>query len=106
MLKTLEDFENQIIKSTGPVVLKFWAKWCGPCNMLAPVMEKVADANSNVPIYEADVDKNTPLTTKLNISGIPAVLFFKDGKEVSRIVGLQQQKDYQNKIDELTNSQN
>jgi thioredoxin 1 len=106
MLTPLTNFEEQISNATGVAILKLYATWCGPCRMLAPVMEKIADVNSSLPIYELDVDSNADLVKTLGVSSIPVVIFFKDGKEVNRIVGLQLQAKYQELLDGLTKLEN
>ena len=98
MLKTLNNFNSEILSSSDLVVLKMYANWCGPCKMLTPTMEHLSDENSDIKFYEADVDKNKDLVQQLGVSGIPLVLLFKNGTEINRIVGLKLKTDYQESI--------
>ena len=86
---TNEDFEEEVLKSDTIVIVDFWATWCGPCNRLTPVLEKIATENNDVKIVKADVDDENvkPLTEKYEINAYPTMLIFKNGKEVKRIVG-------------------
>jgi thioredoxin 1 len=101
MLTPLTNFQEQVTNAKGVVVLKLFATWCGPCKMLAPVMEHILEANPNLPIFELNVDTDQALVSKLGVSSIPVVIFFKDGAEVNRLVGLQLQAKYQELINSL-----
>lgn len=83
-----ENFEAEVLKSDIPVLVDFWATWCGPCKMLAPVIEGIAkDHEADLKVCKADVDENGEIAEKYGISSIPTVILFKDGKEVKRSVG-------------------
>jgi thioredoxin 1 len=102
---TKENFEEMVLKSTTPVVVDFWAPWCGPCRMLGPVIESLSEDNKDkaVKICKINVDVNGEIAAKYNVRGIPCVLTFKDGEVVDggRIVGLQDKAKYQELIDSL-----
>lgn len=86
------DFETTVLKSEKPVVVDFWAAWCGPCRMIAPFVEELANEyGEKAVVAKMDTDANPMTPTKLGIMGIPTLIFFKDGKEVDRMVGVPRQ---------------
>jgi thioredoxin 1 len=82
------NFESEVLKSDKPVLLDFSATWCGPCKMLAPIVENVASKHEGVKVAKLDIDKAPDVATKYRVQSVPTVLIFKDGKEVARQVGL------------------
>ena len=81
-------FEEEVLKSTVPVLADFWAEWCGPCRTIAPVLEEIAEEyDGTLKIAKIDVDENPELPARFGIQGIPTLILFKDGKPVERIVG-------------------
>ena len=82
-------FATEVERSPVPVLVDMWAPWCGPCRMLAPTIDQVANEMAGrVKVAKLNVDENPQTAGRFNISGIPAMLIFKDGREVDRIVGL------------------
>ena len=81
-------FEQEVIKSETPVLVDFWAEWCGPCKMMAPVLDQVSvEQASKLRIVKVDVDENSEYAGRLGIMSIPTLVLFKGGKPVERIVG-------------------
>lgn len=84
---TDEDFEKEVIKSEIPVLVDFWATWCGPCKMIAPSIEELADEMPNVKFVKVDIDKSSGYAGQLGIMSIPTLLIYKDGEVVGKQVG-------------------
>ncbi|MEK0451416.1 MAG: thiol-disulfide isomerase [Verrucomicrobiota bacterium] len=84
---TKEYFAAEVEKSAKPVLVEFWATWCGPCRAIDPHLKAISEENKEVTIAKLNVDDNQELAKKFNITGIPCMILFKDGKEVSRLVG-------------------
>jgi len=85
---TDSNFESEVLKSTTPVLVDFWAVWCGPCRMVAPEVEKLAEEKAGVlKVGKLNVDDNRETAVKYSISSIPSLLLFKDGDVVKKIVG-------------------
>jgi thioredoxin len=87
---TLTDktFDNEVLESTQPVLVDFWATWCGPCRAIAPIIEELAgDFEGRAKIAKIDVDENQATASKFNVRSIPTLLFFQNGKVVDQIVG-------------------
>ena len=77
-----------MLNATGPVVVDFWAEWCGPCRMIAPALEEIAGAmGEKVKIVKVNVDENTGIATKYGIMSIPTLMIFKNGEMIARQVG-------------------
>ncbi len=85
---TDDTFEAEVINSDTPVLVDFWAEWCGPCKMIAPIVEELAEEmDGKVKFTKIDVDSNPKTATNYGIRGIPALLIFKEGKPVDQVVG-------------------
>jgi thioredoxin 1 len=82
------DFEQQVEQAQGLTVVDFWATWCGPCRMIAPILDQLAvEYDGQVKVAKLDVDSNIKTASRFNVRSIPTILFFKDGKLVDQVVG-------------------
>ena len=95
---TSENFESEVINSKEPVMIDFFANWCGPCKMMSPVIDEIAEELQNIKVGKINVDENQDLATKYNAMSIPTIVIIKDGKEIKRFVGVQ---DKENLIKDL-----
>lgn len=88
------EFENTVLSSGKPAVVDFWAAWCGPCKMIAPEIEAVAeDFENKAVVAKVNVDDQRELANKYSVVSIPTLVFFKDGSEVSRISGFREKEE-------------
>lgn len=85
---TQDNFESEALKSATPVLVDFWAEWCGPCKMVAPVLDELAkEYEGKIKIAKVDVDQNQQVAGNFNIRSIPTLLFFKNGQVVKQLIG-------------------
>jgi thioredoxin 1 len=101
---TDELFEEVVLKSRVPTMVDFWAPWCGPCRMIAPIVEDLAqEYEGRAVIAKINTDENLRVADDLGIMGIPTLILFKDGKEVDRVVGFAPRKVLEQKLEAVLN---
>lgn len=96
------DFAEKVLKSKTPVVVDFWAPWCGPCRVIAPILDKLAgEYAGRLTIAKVNTDDNVQYASQLGIQGIPTLVIFKDGLEVGRLVGARPEAMYREIFDKV-----
>jgi len=99
---TVSNFEDEVIKSELPVLIDFWAEWCGPCKMIGPIVEELAkEYEGNLKVAKCDVDSNQNIAIKYGIRSIPTLLLFKNGEVAEQIVGVFPKQKIKSMVDKL-----
>jgi thioredoxin 1 len=95
------NFNKEVLESESPVLVDFWAAWCGPCKMIAPLIDELAkEYTGKMKIGKVDVDTNPKIATKYGVMSIPTIIFFKNGKVMNQLVGAVNEPDLKRKIEE------
>ena len=99
---TDSNFETEVLNSETPVLVDFWATWCGPCKMIAPVIEEIAgEMEGKVKVGKVDVDQNRGLSIKFNVRSIPTLMIFHKGQAVETMVGVRPKSELESKLTQL-----
>lgn len=93
-----ENFEQEVLKSDFPVLVDFWAPWCGPCRMMGPIIDEIADENLELKVCKVNVDDSSDLARKYDIESIPTLIYFKNGNVRSTMIGLRTKQDILNEL--------
>jgi len=101
MILNESNFDDEVLKSEKPVLVDFWATWCGPCIALTPIIDKLAEEMEDIVVGKVNVEEVPGITARYGIGAVPTLLFFKDGKVVDRTLGLQTETQIREKLESL-----
>ncbi len=90
---TKANFQSEVINSDKPVLVDFWAGWCGPCRMVAPILDEIAKENPDIKVAKVNVDEQQELAAQFGIMSIPTIIAFKDGEQMGKSVGVRSKQD-------------
>ena len=96
---TKDNFEELVLKSDKKVLLDFWATWCGPCRMVAPIVEEIAAEREDIVVGKIDVDEETPLAIQFGVTSIPTLVLMENGQKIGQLIGYRPKADIQKFIE-------
>jgi thioredoxin 1 len=103
VILTDANFEQEVLKSATPVLVDFWAEWCGPCKMIAPILDELAsEYDGKVKVGKVNIDEYQSIATQYGIRAIPTLLIFKDGEVAEQVVGLRSKRDLKANLDQVS----
>ena len=101
MTITRTNFESEVLKSKKPVMVDFWAEWCGPCKMLSPVVEQIESEISDIKVCKINIDDEGELALRYNVMSIPTLMFFKNGEIAGQLIGVHSKTDIMAEIEKI-----
>jgi len=95
------NFDTEVIKAETPVLVDFWAEWCGPCHAVSPVLDKIAaDREGELKLVKVNIDEEQELAVRYGVQSIPTMILFRDGQEVARLIGAMSKRDLMSRLDQ------